>query len=67
MVNYSMEGRTYRYSKWTPMYPFGYGLSYSTFGYTSLLLPDEIRAGENITISATVTNYGPYDADEVSQ
>lgn len=69
MVNYSMEGRTYRYFKGPgiPLYPFGYGLSYSNFLYSGLMLsPSTVTTGVNITLEVMVTNVGPYDSDEVS-
>ncbi len=48
------------------MYPFGYGLSYSKFRYESLKLKSSIiKAGENLMLQVSVTNLGPYDADEV--
>ncbi len=65
--NYNMEGRTYRYFKAEPLYPFGYGLSYTTFAYSDLKLPADIKAGENISVSVTVTNTGKKDGDEVVQ
>ena len=66
--NYSMEGRTYRYFKGEPLYPFGYGLSYTTFSYSNLSLPDApIRAGEPLHASVTVTNTGKVAGDEVVQ
>jgi beta-glucosidase len=58
--NYSMKNRTYRYFNGTPLYPFGYGLSYSDFRYSSLTLT---RA----TISVRVTNNSSRDGDEVVQ
>ena len=49
-----------------PLYPFGYGLSYSKFHYSSLVVtPTSITAGQSVTVTVTVTNRGPYDADEV--
>jgi beta-glucosidase len=67
-ANYSMEGRTYRYFKGDPLYPFGYGLSYTTFSYSNLSLPDApIRAGEPLHASVTVTNTGKVAGDEVVQ
>ena len=67
MTNYSMEGRTYRYFRDTPLYPFGYGLSYSEFSYSDLSVThSELHGGMNITISVTVANVGKYEADEVS-
>lgn len=65
MINYSMEGRTYRYFKDKPLFPFGYGLSYSTFSYSSLDVPPVVKVGNNITVKVTVINNGPYVADEV--
>jgi beta-glucosidase len=64
--NYSMEGRTYRYFKGTPLYPFGYGLSYSTFSYSGLTLPtEEVAAGDPVKAEATVANTGSRAGDEV--
>ena len=66
--NYSMEGRTYRYFKGDPLYPFGYGLSYTSFSYSNLTLPDApINAGDPLHASATVTNSGKTAGDEVVQ
>ncbi|MGN0029247.1 MAG: beta-glucosidase BglX [Marinilabiliaceae bacterium] len=51
-----------------PLYPFGYGLSYTTFDYSDISLSkSEMRDGETITASVTVTNSGQRDADEVVQ
>lgn len=51
-----------------PLYPFGYGLSYTTFSYGDLRLDkQEIRPDEELTATITVTNTGNYDADEVVQ
>lgn len=65
--NYDMEGRTYRYFRQTPLYPFGFGLSYTQFAYSELNLPKEVNMGENITVSVKVTNTGDRDGDEVVQ
>jgi beta-glucosidase len=66
--NYSMEGRTYRYFKGDPLYPFGYGLSYTTFSYSNLSLPEApIHAGDPLHTSVTVTNTGRIAGDEVAQ
>ena len=70
MVNYSMEGRTYRYFKGpgAPLYPFGYGLSYTSFKYSSLVItPSVIQAPTNITVQVSVSNVGNYISDEVRQ
>nr|KAG5694882.1 hypothetical protein BaRGS_029499 [Batillaria attramentaria] len=70
MVNYSMEGRTYRYidpSSAPPLYPFGYGLSYTTFNYTATITADVIHAGEPLKGEVTVSNEGNVVADEVIQ
>jgi beta-glucosidase len=66
--DYSMQGRTYRYFKGEPLYPFGYGLSYTTFGYSDLKLPTApIAAGSPLTADVTVTNKGSKAGDEVAQ
>jgi beta-glucosidase len=66
--NYSMMGRTYRYFAGEPLWPFGYGLSYTTFSYSNLTLPDApIHAGEPLNASVTVTNTGKVAGDEVVQ
>ena len=66
MVDYTMEGRTYRYFKGEPLYPFGYGLSFTQFKYTGLsITPSTISAGSTVQIQVAVTNIGNYDADEV--
>lgn len=65
--NYDMKGKTYRYFIQEPLYPFGYGLSYSTFTYSNLLLPDKVKAGEAVKVKVTVTNSGKEAGEEVVQ
>jgi len=66
--NYAMKGRTYRYFEGEPLFSFGYGLSYTTFGYKDLKLPGRpIAAGEDLHASVTVTNTGKVGGDEVVQ
>lgn len=65
--DYSMKERTYRYYSGKPLYPFGYGLSYTTFEYSKLRLPQTITAGDTLKISVTVTNTGNRAGDEVVQ
>jgi beta-glucosidase len=66
--DYSMQNRTYRYFKGKPLYPFGYGLSYTTFSYTDLTLPKAaISAGAPLTAEVTITNTGKQAGDEVAQ
>ena len=65
--NYDMAGRTYRYFKGKPLYPFGFGLSYTRFSYESPELPARIKAGNDIRISVQVTNTGSRAGDEVVQ
>jgi beta-glucosidase len=66
--DYTMAGRTYRYMTVEPLYPFGFGLSYSNFEFANLLLEkSELNAGENLDISLTVTNTGDRTATEVAQ
>ena len=66
--DYSMQNRTYRYFSGKPLYPFGYGLSYTTFSYSGLTLPkNAIAAGDPLVAEATVTNTGKREGDEVAQ
>ena len=66
--DYSMANRTYRYFKGQVRYPFGYGLSYTDFSYTSLKSEvEEIETGKDFQIKTTVSNVGKYDGDEVIQ
>ena len=64
---YEMTTQTYRYFKGEPLYPFGYGLSYTTFAYEGLTLPSSIKAGDSVAVSFTVTNTGRRDGEEVVQ
>jgi beta-glucosidase len=66
--DYGMQNRTYRYFKGKPLYPFGYGLSYTTFSYSDLTLPARaVGAGDPLVVSVTVTNTGKRDGDEVAE
>ena len=66
--DYSMKGRTYRYFTGRPLWPFGYGLSYTTFRYSDLTLPRApIEAGQPLDSSVRVTNGGRVAGDEVVQ
>jgi beta-glucosidase len=66
--DYAMKGRTYRYFDGTPLYPFGYGLSYTTFSYRGLRLAKKtINAGDPFAAEVTVANTGGREGDEVVQ
>ena len=66
--DYSMKGRTYRYFEGEPLWPFGFGLSYTTFAYSNLTLPQSpIDAGDPLDASVRVTNTGKVAGDEVVQ
>ena len=65
--DYAMKGRTYRYFVGTPLFPFGHGLSYTTFSYSDIKVPGQVAAGSNLTAEATVTNSGKLAGDEVVQ
>jgi len=65
--DYRMAGRTYRYFTGKPLYPFGYGLSYSRFAYSPLHLKKQIKAGASLAVAVDVTNTSATDGDEVAQ
>jgi beta-glucosidase len=66
--DYAMEGRTYRYFKGKPLYPFGYGISYTTFTYTDLGVSNQaVNAGHPVEADVTVTNTGKRAGDETVQ
>ncbi|HUI72482.1 MAG TPA: glycoside hydrolase family 3 C-terminal domain-containing protein [Spirochaetia bacterium] len=67
-TDYSMRGRTYRYFQGEPLYPFGFGLSYTRFSYSRLVLePASLKAGDELHVSVDVTNTGHRDGGEVVQ
>ena len=66
--DYRMAGRTYRFFKGTPLYPFGYGLSYTTFAYRNLRASAErLGSRDTLIVSVDVTNTGRRPGDEVAQ
>jgi beta-glucosidase len=65
--DYGMANRTYRYFEGNPLYPFGFGLSYTTFSYSDLRIPAQARAGEPVGVDVTVANTGKIGGDEVVQ
>jgi beta-glucosidase len=61
-----MAGRTYRFFKGKPLYPFGYGLSYSTFKYSDMKENKNIvKPTDTVTISVNVKNTGEYNGDDI--
>ena len=66
--DYSMAGRTYRYATEEPLYPFGFGLSYTHFTYSDLVLDkNTVQAGESLVLHCTLANGGLVEAEEITQ
>jgi beta-glucosidase len=66
--DYRMEGRTYRYFEGEPLFPFGHGLSYTTFAFENLQLDQaQVEARGSVVVSVDVTNTGDRAGDEVVQ
>ena len=69
LMSQSSEKYTSRYmfTPNTPLYPFGYGLSYTDFEYSDIETAEEVRTGDSVTVSANVRNTGDKDGHEVVQ
>ncbi len=67
-TDYSMDNRTYKFFKETPLYPFGYGLGYTSFAYSDMKADCEhIKAGDSVSVSVKVKNTGNVESDEIVQ
>jgi beta-glucosidase len=66
-TDYAMDGRTYRFFKGEPLFPFGHGLSYTRFEYSALGVPARLDVGAPVRVSVAVRNAGARDGDEVVQ
>ena len=64
---YDLTSQTYRYFKGKPLYPFGYGLSYTSFGYDNLKINSEYETGDTVNLSVDLKNTGEVAGDEVVQ
>jgi beta-glucosidase len=65
-IDYSMQGRTYKYFKGEPLFPFGFGMSYSTFEYQGLTCDKgSCKEGEPVRINVLVRNSGNFPGEEV--
>jgi len=66
--DYSMKDRTYRYMTKEPLYPFGFGLSYTSYAYSNIRIDKEkIKKGQSVKVFATVSNTGKTNGEEVAQ
>jgi beta-glucosidase len=65
--DYRMQGRTYRYFDGEPLFPFGYGLSYTSFSYDGIRMDPEAETGSEVRLAVEVANRGRRDGEEVVQ
>ncbi len=65
--DYAMKNRTYRYMTNEALYPFGYGLSYTRFEYSSIKVTDSCKSGDTVSCSVVVKNAGEWASEEVAQ
>ena len=66
--DYNMDNRTYKFTRYNPMYPFGFGLSYSNFVYSNLSLErKKIKMGNSIKLNFELKNDSKISGDEVFQ
>ncbi|BAX78487.1 glycoside hydrolase family 3 C-terminal domain-containing protein [Labilibaculum antarcticum] len=66
--DYSMEGRTYKFMKEDPLFPFGFGLSYTKFEYSNIeLSAKKLKRNDSLKVKVKLSNVGSFDADEVVQ
>lgn len=66
-TDYAMEGRTYRYFKGKALYPFGFGLSYTTFEYKNMTVNGSFSTSDSLVVEADITNTGRREGEEVAQ
>ena len=66
-TDYNMKGRTYRYFQGEALFPFGFGLSYTTFAYRNLHVPTAANAGDEVKVAVEVENTGKVAGEEVVQ
>jgi beta-glucosidase len=64
---YAMKGRTYKYFEGEPLYPFGFGLSFTSFAYSNLNVPQNTETDKPVAVSVDVQNTGKTEGDEVIQ
>jgi beta-glucosidase len=65
--DYNMAGHTYRFFKGQPLYPFGFGLSYTSFAYDSLTYAPTAKSGDSVHVRVGIMNTGKMAGDEVAQ